>query len=183
MEEQWKPVVGYENHYEVSSLGRIRTVPRMIKHGKGWSTRDMKIRYMKLHPTRFGHLRLTLVGDDGRDFRRPYLVHRLVAEAFIPNPENKPQVNHIDNNPANNHVSNLIWGTPQENLTHAANCNRMKRLPGEANPNVKLTEQQVTEIRTKYIPRIYSQRMLAREYKVDQTLIEHIVNRKTWTHI
>ncbi len=183
MEEQWLPVVGYENRYEISDQGRLRTIPRMIRHRAGLSSRDMKVRYLKLHTTRFGHLRVSLVGDLGRDFRKPCLVHRLVAEAFIPNPKNKPQVNHIDNNPGNNKVDNLVWGTPQENMLHAANCNRMRRLPGECNPNVKLTEQQVIEIRAKYIPRLYSQRMLAREYHVDQTLVEHIVNRKTWTHI
>lgn len=181
--EQWLPVVGYESFYEVSNLGRVRTIPRMIKHKSGWSTRNMKVSYMKLHLTKFGHLRLTLVGEKGREFRKPVLVHRLVAEAFIPNPEGKPHINHIDNNPSNNRIENLEWCTPQENMTHAANCNRMKRQHGITNGNSTLSEEQVLEIRSKYIPRKYSQRMLAREYNVDQMTIQDIVKRNTWNHI
>lgn len=74
-----------------------------------------------------------------------YLVHRLVATKYIPNPDNKPQVNHIDGNKENNHVSNLEWVTPQENKTHAKNHKLVA--VGEKINHSKLTEEDVRFIR------------------------------------
>lgn len=121
-------------------------------------------------------------------------VHRLIAEAFIPNPQNKPCVNHIDGNKENNWVSNLEWVTYKENTKHAIDNGlfsfqtsekSINIIPksGSLNGNALLTESQVLEIREKYKPRIYTRLMLANEYKVKESCIKDIVNRNSWKHI
>jgi len=101
--EQWKEVRDTFGLLEVSNEGRVRS-----------NMRDGRI--LKATPDKKGYLRLHVTI---KRERRSYKVHRLVAEAFIPNPENKPQVNHIDGNKANNAASNLEWVTNIENSYHA----------------------------------------------------------------
>lgn len=101
--ENWKPVEGYEGIYEVSDQGRVRN----IKYGG---------RLLSCVRVAHGYLAVHLYKNG---CKKMHLVHRLVAMAFIPNPKNKPQVNHIDGVKQHNHISNLEWVTSQENLTHA----------------------------------------------------------------
>lgn len=106
MQEIWKDVVGYEGFYKVSNLGNIISCRRNYKEG---------VKYI----TPFnngGYDRVTFVTNWKH---KNLLVHRIVAEAFIPNPENKPDVNHIDGNKHNNCVNNLEWATRKENVNHA----------------------------------------------------------------
>ena len=112
MEEIWKEVVGYEGLYQVSNLGRVRSFkyksPRILKH----------------HNNKLGYARLIL-----RKNNQSYghSVHRLVAEAFIPNPNNLPVVNHKDENPRNNNVENLEWCTHQYNNVYGTKIDRFKQ--------------------------------------------------------
>ena len=112
-------------------------------------------------------------------------IHRLVAETFIPNPDNKPQVNHIDGNKENNHVSNLEWVTNEENKQHAVENNLLKteknRLAntGSRNNGAKLTEEQVLDIRS----RPYDLDKLSKEFNVSKNTIWGIFARRNWTHI
>lgn len=106
-EEAWKPVVGYEGKYEISNHGKIRS---LNYHSTGL-TRELKKRL-----DRYGYPCILL--SCGKS-RKHHTIHRLVAEAFIPNPENKSEVNHIDGDKQNNHVSNLEWVTMKENQRHA----------------------------------------------------------------
>lgn len=121
--EVWKPVPGYESLYEVSPNGVIRSLSRlvkckskagtpynMIKHGKQLSPFDSG-----------GYLAVFLVDNDGVIKARA--IHRIVAKVFVDNPDNKPQVNHIDGDKHNNSASNLEWVTQSENMQHAKNTN------------------------------------------------------------
>lgn len=110
MNEIWKPMKDYEGYYEVSNKGRIKSLER--KQGN----RMLKEKILKLPIYRTGYPYVFL-SKNGKN--KKYTIHRLVAEAFIPNPENKPVVNHIDSVRDNNFVENLEWATVSENMFHA----------------------------------------------------------------
>jgi len=106
-------------------------------------------------------------------------VHRLVAEKFIPNTNNKPQVNHIDGNKLNNCVDNLEWCTAKENLYHARE-NGLINQNGEDSSSAKLTNEDVVNIRRLYSKGFFSQKLIANKYNVTQSNINKIVNNKTF---
>jgi hypothetical protein len=109
MSEVWNPVVGYEERYMVSNFGQVKSLLRKDKRNR--NTIPEKILTPQLDYT--GYCRV--IFDD----HKRYLVHRLVAIAFIPNPENKPQVNHKNGNKLDNVLTNLEWVTRSENSKHA----------------------------------------------------------------
>lgn len=106
--EKWKSIKGFENLYEISNMGNIKSLGNKKNHSK--------IIYLKKGENRGGYEYVVLQNNKKIKSK---LVHRLVAEAFIPNPENKKQVNHIDGNKKNNCVENLEWNTPSENILHS----------------------------------------------------------------
>lgn len=107
-------------------------------------------------------------------------VHRLVAKAFITNPENKPEVNHIDGVKTNNHVSNLEWATSKENQIHANKV--LKRQVGESHPHVKITESQVHEV-CKLMNEGYQNHDISRITGVSRDTVIKIRERTVWTFI
>lgn len=123
MEEIWKDVIGFEGLYQVSNLGRVRSIDRIVPNREGVYLRRLG-QIKKSHPNKQGYLRVNLSEGTKGAKNIAKFVHRLVAEAFIPNPENKPQVNHIDLNKANNRIDNLEWVTSRENARHAVNNGR-----------------------------------------------------------
>ena len=119
--EIWKPVIGYENYYEVSNKGRIRSLDRvtLFKDGK---TRKFCGKIISLRAmNNSGYLTVGL-HDTGK--QKTFLVHRIVAEAFIENPNGYKEINHIDQNKLNNDVSNLEWCTHKENVNHGDEIER-----------------------------------------------------------
>lgn len=111
---------------------------------------------------------------------KPRGIHRLLAEAFIPNPLNLPQINHIDGNKINNALSNLEWVTAKQNMQHGFKIGIYKR--GEARHTSKLTEEQVKTIRSR-IEKGDMQKKIAEDFGVGQSAITAIKQKKTWTHI
>jgi len=134
MKEVWKDFVGYEAYFAVSNLGRVA------------SKRTNKILRQQINKQGRSGFATKIGGRSGNSFC--FKTHRLVAEAFIPNPEGKLTVNHKDGNPLNNCVENLEWATHSENIQHAFNTGLIKPLSGFKNPAAKLTEEQVEFIRS-----------------------------------
>ena len=118
----------------------------------------------------------------GRGNTRQVFVHRLVAEAFIPNPENKPQVNHKDGDTTNNCVSNLEWMTPSENQLHARKLGLKSDDTGTNSPNSNLTANQIQYCRTMYKPRdkTYGCTALAKRFNVSKSTMSYILNNITY---
>ena len=114
--ELWKPVNGYENYYEVSNIGRVRSKDRFVNGRHGEKIRRGKIvsQSGKLDNPSYKRVHLSVNGK-----AKWLQVHRLVALAFLPKPEGCDVVNHIDNNPSNNCVDNLEWTTQKGNIQHA----------------------------------------------------------------
>lgn len=112
--EEWRPIAGYEGEYEVSNYGRVRSCG-FIQTAANGRRILMRPRLLTQQMTKDGYFRVE-ISKQGKQKR--FAVHRLVADAFIPNPDSKPQVNHIDSNRGNNRVENLEWVTSSENTIH-----------------------------------------------------------------
>ena len=118
--EIWKDVAGYEGLYQVSSEGRVKSLERKVPKGDG--ERTVKERILKPSDDCRGYLRVDL--RDG-DKQKHFKVHRLVCEAFHENPDNKPQVNHINEIKTDNRASNLEWATARENSNFGTRNERL----------------------------------------------------------
>lgn len=177
--EEWREisVPGYGGIYLVSSQGRFKSLPRVMKRKNGTL---LTIRGKEQIPTRRSNGYL-VIGLGGRQ----YLVHRLLALAFVPNPEGKPEVNHKDGNKWNNEVSNFEWVTHQENMTHAASMGLSRGVPqlGSNNAAAKLNENEVRVMRKRYAKEDITLSELARLFGVAQVTISDVTTRKTWKHI
>ena len=167
MKEIWKDIPNYEGRYQVSNHGRVYSL-------------NQRKTLMKPSISNYGYHRIGLYKNNVRTFK---FIHRLVAQTFIPNPNNLPEVNHLDGVKTNNKVNNLEWSTKSNNEKHAFRTGLKISCKGIKHPKSKLTEQQVLEIRNKYMPRKYSLTMLANEYNISFQLVSLIINRKIWTHI
>jgi len=137
-EEIWKDVNGYEGLYEVSNIGRVRSLPREVYVGGKTNICIRAGRVLKqghAHGRHYKYLLVCLCKDQQRSMKR---VHRLVAEAFIPNPDNLPMVNHKDENPSNNRVDNLEWCTAKYNSNYGTAREKMKEARKKNNSNKRM---------------------------------------------
>lgn len=150
--------------YFVSNLGNVQNIVTGL--------------ILKPTITRYAHVVL-YIGDKPKI----HSVHRLVAELFIENPSNKPQVNHIDGNRANNTVTNLEWCTQSENQIHAFATGLQMSRKGEAHHNSRLSAEEVLQIKELLESREYSGPEIAEAFGVQQQLISKINKGHRWSHI
>lgn len=176
--EVWKDVIGYETFYQVSNFGNVRSLDRIVNKPNGISY----LRKGKLCVQSKSNLGYMTIGFTVNNKKVNKYVHRLVAEVFITNKNDYPQVNHIDCDKTNNRMYNLEWCTNSQNHIHAFK-NGLNKLhlhrvvySGEQNTNSLLKKEQVLEIRQKYIPYKYSAKKLSKEYNVSESCITHILN-------
>ena len=130
MSEVWKAIPNFVGYYEASSMGRIKSVERIVRSGRGYKTVSSTI--LKPSLDEWGYEKVSL-RKDGKSYSKK--VNRLIAQTFIPNPNNYPQVNHIDGIKTNNCVENLEWCTPSQNMMHC-HANGLS----DWNTNVKVIE-------------------------------------------
>lgn len=196
MEEIWKDIKGYEGLYQVSNLGRVKRI-KFINNIVEKPCN--KILFNK--NDNLGYVQVTLCKNNTRHYKR---MHRLVAEAFIPNPLNYPCVNHIDGNKQNNSINNLEWCTHSYNTRHAMRTGlfdmekfksatrknikiAQKNSPclkgGENTPKAVLKEHDILDIRYIYANKHMSSKQLSEKYGVHISTIQRIVSRKTWANL
>lgn len=164
--EIWKDVIDYEGFYVVSNIGRVKR----IMHRK--NPTNTIINPIK-NPFGYYYVTLTKLGKQNN-----FMVSRLVAIAFIPNPENKPQVNHLKGK-EDNRATSLEWTTSKENIKHAWDTGLSKPQLGEVNGNSVLTEKDILEIRASSLTPLE----LSLKYNVLREQIYKILRRERWKHI
>lgn len=163
--EVFRDIHGYEGLYQANNLGMIKSI------GYG------KIRILSQSLNSNGYNQLNLCKEK---IRRLWKVHQLIAITFIPNPNKKPHINHKNGIKTDNRVDNLEWCTQSENGIHAYKIGLRKPVSGINHPSSKLTMEQVSEIRSKYVPCKYSLNMLSREYGIDKSIVFGIIKNKRY---
>lgn len=164
--EIWKKIIGFEKQYEISSIGNLRSIDRLVNHYRG----GKRLYKGSIKNTRLndkGYYRCNLK-KDGK--RYDFTIHRLVAIAFLDKAENKEIINHINGIKSDNRIENLEWCTASENVIHAVKERLIK---------TKLTDIQVLEILNSNL----SNRKLAKIYGVSSTISWRIKNKKAYKHL
>jgi len=164
--EQWKDIPKYEGVYSASDLGRI------MRMGTN-KTRKPKIRCQSINHK--GYLECSLHKDG---IRKKHMSHRLVAMSFIPNPENKPEVNHKKGVKKDNRPTELEWVTAKENSQHSIETG-LQNCKGENSSKAKITNEQARDIK---FSKSSTKEMMSK-YKVSNATIYKIRNNKVWKHI
>ena len=179
--KQWKPIKGYEGSYEVSDMGDVVGLDRFVNNGKRIIHRKGKVMTKITHRKGYEKVPLSKI-ENGKTKQKAFFVHRLVAIAFIDNPENKEQINHKDGNKVNNCVENLEWVTNSENMKHAKINNLNLKARGESHGMSKLNSLKVAEIKN----RLKSKELnkdIANIYGVHTSTVSDIKRGKIWKHV
>lgn len=176
MKEEWRDIAGYEGYYQVSNYGRIKGLTRQVKANKSGGIKTIPEKQMKLtttkdarNPDKNGYVFVNLRNGKGRT----HPVHRLMADAFIANPDNLPEVNHIDGNKTNNMITNLEWCTYSYNNQHALDNNLRK-------PRGCRVIQY--DLQGNYIKEYRSVTEAARYNKIERGSISHCLNGRQETY-
>lgn len=173
--ETWLPVVGFEGRYEVSNFGNVRS----ITWASRWGVNNFRTpRPCKPWRSKEGYFSVKLSDGNGNYFGRR--ICRLVASAFIRQPNSGEQVNHLDGNKQNDRAENLEWTTPLGNIRHAINSGLIKGGEARSFPQ-KLNREKVTQIRA--MIGLLSKQKIADAFGVSKRTIEDIKTRKTWAWI
>lgn len=181
MEEIWKDIPGYEGIYQASNLGNIKALCIEKRRGRGIQKREEII--LKPSIKERGYLQVCLSVDSKRVYTG---IHRLVALAFIPNPENKPTVNHKDGNKGDNSVENLEWATHKEQTNHADKLG-LRKISGEDSKVSKLKDEDVLYIRKNYVSDLKRQtsngKELCAKFGIAKTTLYRVLRKTSYSHI
>ena len=178
MQETWIPIIDFSDIYEVSNLGNVRSIKRTVKMSN-CRLREFPSKRLSWQTQKQGYV-FVLLSRHSKCYKR--YIHRLVAEAFIPNPNHLPQVNHIDGNKNNNVRSNLEWCTASQNCQHAHDNRIYQNAVGSMCPNAKITEADVIDIRRRALAGEVQQK-IADDYGIGRKAITKIINRQRWKHV
>ena len=174
--EKWLPVRGFEGFYEVSDLGRVRSLDRWVRTSRGEGRRKVKGRILRPGTHHWGYAQVNLSAG-GRTRMRP--VHRLVMEAFVPEGAGAGMVVcHGGKGLKSNRLEDLEWGTQRKN-SREDRIRDGTLLLGEKAPNARLTESDVLAIRKDPRP----QKEIAAEYGIAQPTVSDIKRRRRWRHL
>lgn len=181
-EEKWLDVKGFEGLYQVSNTGKIRSVDRLILKNNNRHAR-FKGQLLKPVTDRNGYRRIVLCKNKEK---KTLSVHRLMAIAFIPNPLNHKQVNHINGIKDDNRLENLEWCTPSENILHAFRIglgnSGLKGRNGERHPSSKLKTQDVLKIK-QLLRQKQTNVAIAAKFNISEKAISDIRIKRTWAHL
>lgn len=178
---EWFDAIGFEDRYQITRCGLVRSKPRIVNSPVCGGRRMIGGKILKPASVR-GYLAVQpVIGGK----RRTIYIHRLLAHLFVENPDNKPCVNHIDGDKANNDIANLEWCTHRENMQHARATGLApspKVGPGETSPSSKLDDIKIRDIRER-AAQGESHRSIAASYGVSSGTIGFITRRETWGHV
>ncbi len=163
IKEIWKDIESIPG-YKISNQGRIKS-----HTGKVLKTFHNSRGYVTIRISNYGN-------------PKSITLHRIVAKAFVPNPNNLPEVNHIDSNRANNNFNNLEWCTHSQNQFHAYKSG-FRDHKGDNHPQRKINSDIVKEIRSRYIPYVCTGKKLAAEYGITVSSLNNIISGKNWKHV
>jgi len=180
--ENWRDVVGYEGIYQVSDLGRVKSLDRdsyFIRRGKKIPRKHIS-RILKQHQNMFGYMTVCLNKPGSK--QRSHKVHRIVAEAFIDNQLSYLQVNHIDGKKDNNKIENLEWCNNKQNIVHAYSIGLIMPKLGSNSHLAKIKEEDVIKIK-KLILSGETLENIARLYNISASMVGRIKANKAWKHV
>jgi len=187
MNEIWKDINRYVGYYKISNKGRIRSLKR--KAWNGYDNINIKERIMKSYQNNSGYPCVHLSKNGNI---KCYLVHRLVADSFISNDNNKLEVNHLNGIKTDNNVKNLEWCTKKENERHAWD-NKMKKpywenkknphRQGEKHYFAKLSENDVLAIHGLYQTSEFTQQEVGLLYNISRRHTQNIIHGRRWNYL
>lgn len=179
--EIWKDILGYEGLYQISSEGRVKTLAKKpVGKLNAYQIRRLKKEKILKGATLKGRGNYRQIALSKSDIAKTFLIHRLVAEAFLPNPENKPQVNHINGIKNDNRLENLEWCTTFENMAHAVRIG-LHSMKGERHNLSRLKDEDVLRIRE--LGKTKTADEITTLYNVSKSNIAQILCGKTWSHL
>lgn len=166
---EFKDVVGYEKYFQASETGLI------------FSKRTNKV--LKTRFTKRGYETFSTRLNGRKGGVILLFVHKLVALAFLENPDNKPQVNHKDGNKKNNNLSNLEWCTISENVQHAFDTGLAVSLKGEEHKSSILINEDVVKIKNLHVPGKFGKTRISKLLGIKENIVAKVLLGKTWKHI
>ena len=177
--EVWKSIEGFEGFFQISNHGRIRSLDRYVNARNG----GKRFEHGRIMKSSINSRKYYILPLRKNGYVKTFRINRLVAIAFIPNPENKPEVNHIDGDKQNNHVKNLEWSTHKENIKHALETGLQVPFKGCEVGTSKLKNHEVLKIRQLYKTGNYTYKQLSEMFNVSYNTIYSVIKRTSWKHI